>query len=129
MTEAKRKRTFAIVDDDLAVRNSLQTLLDVMGYHGEAFESAAEFLSADLQDLACLILDYQMPNMTGLELAERLRADGAAIPILLVTGSPSPAIVTRAAELGINVLNKPPADKDLFDFIGAAGSSRIPATT
>ena len=59
-----------------------------------------------------------MPNMTGLELAEKLRADGAVIPILLITGSPSPAIVARAAELDIwRVLEKPPSDDDLINFI------------
>jgi CheY-like chemotaxis protein len=64
-----------------------------------------------------------MPEMTGLELAERLRADGSSIPILLVTGSPSPVIVARAAELGINrVLDKPPTEEDLLDFINGARS-------
>ena len=52
-----------------------------------------------MQRLACLILDHHMPEMTGLELAERMRADGTGIPILLITGSPSPAIVARAAEV------------------------------
>jgi two-component system, LuxR family, response regulator FixJ len=65
-----------------------------------------------------LILDQHMPEMTGLVLAERLRADGAGIPILLVTGSPSLVIVARAAEVGINwVLEKPATEEDLLDFI------------
>ena len=63
-----------------------------------------------------------MPEMTGLELAERLRTDGAGIPILLITGSPSPAIVARAAELGIRVLEKPPTEEDLLDFVNATQS-------
>ena len=53
-----------------------------------------------------------MPNMTGLELARRLRADGAVIPILLITGSPSPTIAASAAELDIEVLDKPPGEED-----------------
>ena len=64
-----------------------------------------------------------MPLMTGLELAAKLRADGAGIPILLITGSPSPAIRARAAEIGINrVLEKPLGDVDLLDFISATPS-------
>ena len=56
-----------------------------------------------------------MPNMTGLELAERLHANCAGIPILLISGLLSPAIVARAGELGINrVLEKPPAEEDLL---------------
>jgi CheY-like chemotaxis protein len=60
--------------------------------------------------------------MTGLELAERLRADGSGIPILLITGSPSPAIAARAAELGIRVLDKPPTEGDLLDFVNVTRS-------
>ena len=86
MTEAER-RTVAVVDDDHAVRESLRFLLEVIGYTVEIFASAAEFLQANVQHFACLILDHHMPNMTGLELAQRLRADGAVIPILLITGS------------------------------------------
>jgi two-component system, LuxR family, response regulator FixJ len=119
MTEIE-SRTVAIVDDDDAVRDSLQFLLEVMGYRVTTFASAAEFLDADQQHLACLVLDHHMPEMTGLEMAERLRADRADIPTLLVTGSPSPAIVARAFELGIDrVLEKPPSDEDLLDFINA----------
>ncbi len=119
MTKAER-RTVAIVDDDNGVRDSLRFLLEVVGHPVETFASAAEFLKAEWRHLACLILDHHMPHMTGLELAERLRDSGARIPILLITGSPSPAIVARAAELGIeSVLEKPPGDQDLLDFINA----------
>ena len=119
MTEAER-RTVAIVDDDHAVRDSLGFLLEVIGCTVELFASAAEFLQANVRDFACLILDHHMPNMTGLELAGRLRADGALIPILLITGSPSPTIIARAAGLGIKVVDKPPSDEALIDFINAA---------
>ena len=119
MTEGK-KGNVAIVDDDTAVRDSLRFLLEVVGHSVETFASAAEFLKAEIQHLACLILDHHMPEMTGLELAERMRADGSGIPILLITGSPSPTIVARAAELGINsVLDKPPTEEILLNFINA----------
>ena len=119
MTEAEH-RTVAVVDDDHAVRDLLRFLLEVLGYPVEIFASAAEFLRANVRHFACLILDHHMPNMTGLELAGRLRADGAVIPILLITGSPSPTISARAATLGVKVLDKPPSDEALIDFIDAA---------
>jgi two-component system, LuxR family, response regulator FixJ len=119
MTEIGR-RTVAIVDDDDAVRDSLRFLLEVMGYRVATFASAAEFLAADQQHLACLVLDHHMPEMTGLEMVERLSTNGADIPTLLITGSPSPAIVARAFELGVRrVLEKPPSDEELLDFINA----------
>jgi FixJ family two-component response regulator len=122
MAEAMR-RTVAIVDDDRAVLDSFRFLLEVAGYGVEVFASAAEFLGANMEHFGCLILDHHMPQMTGLELAERLRAEGSGIPIMLVTGSPSPAIVARAAELGIErVAEKPPGDHDLIDFINASRS-------
>ncbi len=120
MTDPKPRKV-AIVDDDLAVRGSLQFLLEVAGHCVVAFGSAAEFLRSELQHLACLILDHHMPQMTGLELAEKLRTDGVHIPVLLITGSPSPAIVARAAELGVRrVLEKPPSDQDLLEFVESA---------
>jgi FixJ family two-component response regulator len=117
MTEVELRKV-AIVDDDVAVRDSLRFLLEVLGYSVETFASAAEFLTATIANLACLILDNHMPEMSGLELVERLRAGGNGLPILLVTGSSSPAIVSRAAELGVSkVLDKPPGEGDLLDFI------------
>ncbi len=119
MTEAEH-HTVAVVDDDQAVCDLLRVLLEVIGYPVEIFASAPEFLRANVRHFACLILDHHMPNMTGLELARRLRADGTVIPILLITGLPSPTIAASAAELGIKVLDKPPSEEALIEFINGA---------
>ena len=117
MTDTKPRKV-AIVDDDDAVRNSFRFLLEVAGHAVEAFASAAEFLKSEMHHLACLIVDHHMPHMTGLVLAQKLRADGVGIPILLITGDPSPAILARAAELGIEmVLEKPTDGQDVLDFV------------
>jgi FixJ family two-component response regulator len=107
----------AVVDDDRAVCDSLQFLLEVMGHAVETFVSAEAFLAADHCGIDRLILDHHMPQMTGLQLAEKLRADNVTLPILLVTGSLSSQIVARAAQLGIRVLEKPPSEGDLLEFI------------
>lgn len=120
MTDAVA-RLVGIIDDDNAVRDSMKFLLEVSGHVVEAFASACDFLAAETQHLACVIVDHHMPDMTGLQLVERLRAEGRDIPILLITGSPSPAIVSRAAELGIHrVLEKPPGEDDVLDFVNAS---------
>ncbi len=112
---AASRDTVAIVDDDEAVRHSLRFLLEVDGYRVEAFASAAEFLKAELgEKLLCLIVDHHMPDMTGLELAERLRAEGNTVPIMLVTGLPSRAIYARAAELGVDEVLEKPLDEALL---------------
>ena len=114
------ERKVAIVFGDRGIRKSLRRLLDVMGYLAETFDSATAFLNAGMQNVFCLILDNNIPGMTGLELAEMLRNDGADIPILLITDSPSPTISARATELGIKVFTKPLADYDLESLIDAA---------
>jgi FixJ family two-component response regulator len=111
----------AIVDDDPAVLDSLKFLLEVAGHRVATYASAEAYLDEHEagRQPACLILDHHMPHMTGLELATRLHGEGARIPVLLVTGSPSAAIVSRAAQLGIAVLEKPPAERDLLEFVEA----------
>jgi two-component system response regulator FixJ len=114
----------AIVDDDPAVLDSLKFLLEVVGYHVATHASAEAFLndraSVHATEPACMILDQHMPRITGLELAQTLRDEGAKIPILLITGSSSPSIVARAAQLGIErVVEKPPDEHDLLAFVSA----------
>lgn len=120
MTDAM-PRTVAIVDDDEAVRDSLQFLLATSGHVTEAFASAGEFLQSEMRHLACLILDHHMPEMTGLELLERLRDRGVGLPVVLITGSPSPAMTAQAAALGVErVLEKPLTEQDLLAFVAGA---------
>ena len=110
----------AIVDDDPAVLDSLKFLLEIAGHMVATYASAAEFLGDHARRPTCLILDQHMPHMTGLELAARLRRDGANVPVLLITGSPSATIVSRAAQLGIErVLEKPLDEANLLSFVDA----------
>jgi len=113
-------QNIVVVDDDDAVRDSLRFFLETVDHPVVAFASGPEFLAYYGSGLACLILDHHMPKMTGLQVAEQLRASGSRLPILLVTGLPSPSIVVRAAELGIKrVLEKPPNEDDILEFIAS----------
>jgi two-component system response regulator FixJ len=110
----------AIVDDDPAVLDSLKFLLEVVGYTVATYESATAFLEQGAELPACMIVDQHMPRMTGLELAQTIRDKEMNIPVMLITGSPSPAIVARAAEVGVvKVLEKPPDEEDLLQFVRA----------
>jgi len=118
MPEAKLAKV-AVVDDDLSVRESLQFLIETIGHPVQVFGSALEFLESSAGRFSCLILDHHMPNMTGLELAERLRQADVVIPIMLITGSLSSDMIDRARRLGIaRVLEKPPSEQEIVDFIG-----------
>ncbi len=87
----------AIVDDDPAVLDSLKFLLEVTGHAVETYSSGDDFLRNRGARPACLILDQHMPHLTGLELTARLRTAGENRAVLLITGSSSSAIVSRAA--------------------------------
>jgi FixJ family two-component response regulator len=115
-----RNGAVAVVDDDPAVLESLKCLLEVAGHAVAAYASAAEFLDDRASTPSCLILDHHMPHMTGLELAARLRTERVGIPVLLITGALSPAIVVRAVQLGIErVLEKPAREDELLSFVDA----------
>jgi len=81
----------AVVDDDVAVLDSFKFMLEMAGFVVATYPSAIAYLQHQGMDPRCLILDQHMPEMTGLELTTRLRADGVTIPVLLVTSASSPA--------------------------------------
>jgi two-component system response regulator FixJ len=112
-------RRVAVVDDDDAVRDSLQFLLEAAGIPVVAFASAAQFLrDAPLDELSCLVVDQHMPEQTGLQLVASLRQRGTVLPIALITGSPSADLLRIARDLGIKkVLEKPLDDTTLLRFI------------
>ena len=117
---AKHHGPVAVVDDDPAVLDSLKSFFEACGYQVGVYVSAMAFLEERTVRPACLILDQHMPQMTGLELAAKLRGQGMATPILLMSGALSPAISARATLIGIEkVLGKPAAGEDLLSFVDA----------
>ncbi len=110
--------TVVIVDDDTAVLESFQFMLEMAGFPVAAYRSAKAFLRDAGTPPRCLIVDLNMPCMTGLELVARLRADGNAVPVLLVSSSPSPASVARALEIGLSgIQEKPLREDEVIAFI------------
>jgi FixJ family two-component response regulator len=87
MSLIPKKGTVYVVDDDEAVRDSLQWLLEGKDYRVRCFESAESFLSRyDPREVACLIVDIRMGGMTGLELQDRLIERKSPLPIVFITG-------------------------------------------
>ena len=115
----------AVVDDDAAVRNSLKFSLELDGFAVRTYADAAELLgSGSLTDLQCLIVDQNMPRMTGLELIAKLRARGVEVPALLVSGHLTPAVTRQASAAGILVVEKPFLGNGLLESIHAAVGAR-----
>jgi len=87
----------AVVDDDTAVRASIDSLIRSLGFVACLFASAEEFLLSEDRNYAdCLITDVQMPNMSGVELHEHLTAHGYSIPTIFITAFPEDVIRKRA---------------------------------
>lgn len=101
--------TVFVVDDDHAVRKAVTLSLKKRGWSVESFESAEAFLSAyDVDRPGCLVLDVQMPGMSGLELQEALATKDCRIPIIFVTGHGDIPMSVRAIRGGaIEFLEKP----------------------
>jgi two-component system response regulator FixJ len=116
-------RLVAVVDDDDAVRDSLRFLLEIAGHAVATYASAAQFLlEAPIDELTCLVVDQHMPELTGLQLVSRLRAQGVTLPVALITGSPSADLIRLARDLDVaRVMEKPLDDDLLLDFIEHAG--------
>jgi FixJ family two-component response regulator len=120
--ERANASTVAIIDDDIDVGDVLGGLLETMGYQYEVYNSGAQFLShGQFDHLACLIVDQNMPRMTGLQTIEKLAAQGINIPALLITGAHNQDVERKAADLGVmTVLEKPMSHHELLRFISVS---------
>jgi FixJ family two-component response regulator len=112
----------AIVDDDNSIRTAVQDLLEAVSLPVQAFASAEEFLRSGKQRVtACLIVDIRMPGMSGLELQEKLNAEGCRIPIIFITAHGDEKIRAQALRAGaVEFLTKPFDDEILIESVRAA---------
>ena len=101
--------TVCIVDEDAAVRESLVRQLRAEGWDTVTYASATEFLErAPLAEIGCVLLDHQMPGMSGIELLERLAGDGVVPPVVFLSGNGDVATGVHAMKLGaLDFLTKP----------------------
>jgi FixJ family two-component response regulator len=112
----------SIVDDDVCAREATEAIIRSLGYALETFESAEDFLCSDhVNNTSCLITDVHMPGLSGVELYQRLRADGFAVPTIIVTGQPDETTRMQVLAAGaIAFLSKPFAKQTLLNCLRAA---------
>ncbi len=111
-----------IVDDDQAMRASLQWLIEADGLAVRSFESADAFLSSDALSLTgCLLLDIRMPGMNGLELQAHLNQRAIGLPIIMITGHGDVAMAVKAMKAGaVDFIEKPFNAENLLGSIHQA---------
>jgi FixJ family two-component response regulator len=114
--------SIAIIDDDVLVRQSLEDCMESAGYAVEGFDSAEQFLaSGSAQNAVCLIVDVQLPGITGLELQDRLAAADNRVPIVFVSAQETPANREKAMSRGATgFLSKPFRQDALVRLVEAA---------
>jgi FixJ family two-component response regulator len=120
--ELPKTRVLSVVDDDASVRKATGRLIKSFGFTVEIFGSGEEFLlSGSLRVTSCLVLDLQMPGMSGLQLQSHLVAGGYRIPIIFITAYPDERTRAQALEAGaVEFLTKPFGEEALLSGIRSA---------
>jgi two-component system, LuxR family, response regulator FixJ len=111
-----------VIDDDEAMRDSLDFLLGSANFHVTLFESAHHFLAAVSNiDFGCVVSDVRMPGIDGIELLKRMKASHSAFPVVIMTGHGDVPLAVEAMKLGaVDFLEKPFEDDRLIGMIDAA---------
>ena len=114
--------TVHIVDDDPALRRSIDGLLRSSGYTSLQYGSVDEFLASDMLDKpGCLVLDVRLPGMSGLEFQSRLRDQGISMPVILMTGFGDVPMSVQGMKAGaVDFLPKPFAAEQMLSAVSAA---------
>jgi FixJ family two-component response regulator len=115
-------QTVSIVDDDPVAREGIRELVESLGYKALAFVSAQDFLqSGAITTTGCLITDLQMPGLSGLDLQERLQAQGYRTPVIFITAYPNEKHRSRAMRAGaLGFLSKPFEEQCLVKCLAVA---------
>jgi two-component system response regulator FixJ len=118
-----------VIDDDEAMRDSLNFLLDTANFEVTLFETALAFLEAlPSLEFGCVVSDVRMPGLDGIELLKRMKADNSTFPILIMTGHGDVPLAVEAMKLGaVDFLEKPFEDDRLVAMIETAIHRAEPA--
>lgn len=103
-----------VIDDDAAVRDSIAFLLETAGLTARTYESALAFLGDDNRPAGCIVTDVRMPDMTGLELARRLRDSGSGEPVIVITGHADVPLAIEAMRAGVSDFIEKPFDDEVL---------------
>jgi two-component system response regulator FixJ len=120
-TASPEKPTIIVVDDDAAVRQSIKFSLELEGFSVRTYADAGELLNeTTLPPFGCLVIDYNLPTLNGLEVLQQLRKRQVRLPAIVITSYPSRMVRESAAAAGASIVEKPLFNHALSDNIRAA---------
>jgi FixJ family two-component response regulator len=117
-----RHRNISVVDDEPPIRKALGRLFRGVGFEVSLFESGQDFLSSlQRQQPDCVVLDVHLPQLSGLEVQERLLAEHARLPVIVITGRDDPGLRQRVLDSGaVAYLTKPVEEEALLTAVAEA---------
>jgi FixJ family two-component response regulator len=114
-------KTILLVDDDAALRSSLEFILGIEGYVVRAFARGSDLLDeTNLPEHGCMVIDQRLPDIEGLQLIAELRARSVNLPAILITTHPNRVLRRRAEEAAVAIVEKPLLTGTLFQQIEIA---------
>jgi FixJ family two-component response regulator len=113
--------TICVVDDDDELLSAIKFAMEIDGFHVNTYGDAmALLLNQGRARCQCLVVDYRLPQLDGLDLIKRLKARGVAAPAILTTSNPSAALRARAQTIGVAIVEKPLLRNDLTEAVRRA---------
>ena len=114
----KNQNIVAVVDDDPAVRSSLKFSLEIDGLAVRAFAAGEELIeSIGSEPICCFVIEYRLQDMSGLDLADRLRQSGERAPIIMLASHPNRILRRQASQRNISIIEKPLIGNALTDAL------------
>jgi FixJ family two-component response regulator len=112
---AEPGKTIAVVDDDDAVRIAIAGLIRALGWQAAQYASGIAFLQSEhLAETACLITDVRMPNLSGVELHDKLLSLGLVVPTIFITAFPTPHLRAKLHASGVVAILEKPIDPEVM---------------
>ena len=113
MVDERTHGVVAVIEDDSSSRTALGRLLRAEGYETALFDSAEAYIAAPPTPApVCLIVDFQLPGLSGMELQQRLRTEGSASPVIMITGVQEGALRDRAMQSGCAAFFRKPFESN-----------------
>ncbi len=114
-----------VVDDDSAVCSALRFTFELDGFNVRTYASSGEMLAAELPSSGCMVVDYNLPGLNGLDLLHELGQRNVHLPAFLITSNPSHTVRSRASAQGVAIIEKPLLGDQLSEAVHSSFARQL----